>query len=92
MSIGCPFFPIYQEKMPIVMPIFKKHSALKPIFCQKNVHSLKKLYSHVILSQFFMKHALPSSPNLVNRTVNYVKTAVYFESDKSIGCPLSIFH
>ena len=46
-SIGCPFFPISHEKI----------SAVMPIFCQQNVHSLKTHCSYVhILSkknQFF---------------------------------------
>ena len=46
-------------------PFSKKHTALKTIFCQKNVHSLKNT---VLLNHFFkifMKNPLLSRPYLV---------------------------
>ena len=60
----CPFFPKFNEKLLLSCPysvkrrsFSKKHAALMPIFCQKNVHSLKKRYSRLIFfSFFFMKN------------------------------------
>ena len=74
-SIGCPFFPIFHEKIP----------ALMTIFCQKNVHSLKNkllsclyfvkksilsktLRSHVIFFQIFHEKPLLLCPYLVKKT------------------------
>ena len=62
-ALGCPFFPIFHEKMDALMPKFcqqnvhslKKDTAPMPIFCQKNVHSLKNTFSHVIFSNFSWK-------------------------------------
>ena len=50
-SIGCPFFPISHEKI----------SAVMPIFCQQNVHSLKTHCSYV--------HILSKKINSLNNKV-----------------------
>ena len=74
-SIGCPFFPIFYEKIIFLMPIFY----------QKNVHSLKNTMlscphfvkktsifsitqcSHVIFLKYFMKNPPVLCPYLVNK-------------------------
>ena len=99
-SIGCPFFPIFHEKIP----------ALMTIFCQKNVHSLKNkllsclyfvkksilsktLRSHVIFFSNFSWKTPAVMPIFGQKNVNSVKTTLYYGSKKSIGCPFfPIFH
>ena len=71
------FFPIFHNKINALMPILyqkyiyspKKHSALKLIFCQKNLHSLKNtvLSFHFCFQTFSWKKPLLSSPYLVKK-------------------------
>ena len=85
-----PFFSDLKKNAYCHAHIYK-HSALKPIFCQKNVHSLKKLYSHIILSQFSMKYSLPLSPYLVKKRKCCQNCSIFCA--RSIGCPsFPIFH
>ena len=93
------FFSIFSRKYRCcVMPIFdqkyayslkKKHSALKPISCQKTSFLSKTVLSCHLVS-IFHENSLPSSPYLV-KNINSVKTSVYFGSDKAIGCPFPGF-
>ena len=75
-SIGCPYFPIFQEKIIAFMPIFckkspffKKHTDVMPIFCRKNVHPLKNTVLPCHFFNFFMKKLLLSCPYLVKETL-----------------------
>ena len=71
-------------------PISKKHTALKSIFCQKNVHSLK---STVLLCHFFkifMKNPLLSRPYLVKKR-QFSQKYIIIWPNKSIGCPFFRF-
>jgi len=98
-SKGCPFSRIFKKisllSCPYFIkntPILKKNTVLsRPYFVKKNVHSLKKLYSHVILSQIFMKNSLPSCTYLVKKRI-FCRNCSMFGSDKSIGYPFPIFH
>ena len=75
--------PIYFQKKNVN---FLKKTALMPIFCRKNVHSFR---NNVLLCQFFQNfHQKPllSCPYLI-KNVNSIKTTLYYEPKKSIGCP-----
>ena len=60
-SIGCPFFSNFSRKnhcshiLSKKSPFSKKHTALMPIFCQKNVHSLKNNAPMSFFSNFSWK-------------------------------------
>ena len=58
-STGCPFFPILHEKI----------NALMPIFCQKNVHSLK---NHAALIPIFCQKNF-------NPLKNTVLSCIFFQ-------------
>ena len=68
-SIGCHFFPIFLVKI----------TSLMPIFCKKNVHSLKTYHSHApILSK-----KCPFSQN----TVLHVICINFFMRKPLLSCP-----
>ena len=57
--IGCPFFQFFTNKYQPACPHFVQNDAysqkarsLMPIFCQKNVHSLKNTVFHLIFDNF----------------------------------------
>ena len=82
-SLLCPYFVKKR-------PFSKKHTALKSIFCQKNVHSLKNT---VLLYHFFkiFMNPLLYCPYLVKKSS--ILSKLYYGPKKSIGCPfLPIFH
>ena len=60
LSLLCPYF--------VKKRIFsKKHTALKSIFCQKNVHSLKNTVLLCHFFKIFMKKTLLSRPYLIKK-------------------------
>ena len=91
-SIRCPFFPIFNDKITTLMPIF----------CQKNIKSLKNMLFScpcfinqtsilskrrcflVIFFKFFIKNPFLSGPYLVKKNVNSVKTTLYYRPKRSI--------
>ena len=60
LSLLCPYFVKKR-------PLSKKHTALKSIFCQKNVHSLKNTVLLCHFFKIFMKNPLLSRPYLVKK-------------------------
>ena len=61
LSLLCPYFVKKR-------PLSKKHTALKSIFCQKNVHSLKNTVLLCHFFKIFMTNPLLSRPYLVKKT------------------------
>ena len=81
------FYAILHEKINARMPIFyqkyvyslKKHTALKPIQCQNNFHSLNNI---VFLFHFFLifyEIATSVKPIIGQKIVNSGKTTLYYE-------------
>ena len=65
---------------------FKEQTALKSMFCQKNVHSVKNtLPCHFFL--VFYEKSPAVKPIFGKKTVGFVKITLYFGSKKLIGCP-----
>ena len=71
-------------------PISKKHTALKSIFCQKNVHSLKNTVLLCHFFKIFMKNPLLSRPYLVKKR-QFSQKYIIIWPNKSIGCPFFRF-
>ena len=70
----------------------KKHNAIMPIFCPKNVNSLKH---NALISFLLVFHGKPPAviPIFDQKNVNSVKTTVYYGPKMSIACPFfPIFH
>ena len=64
-----------------------------PIFCQKNVSSLKNIALMSFFFKFLMKNLYQHAHNW-SKNANSVKNILYYGPKDSIGCPffLSIFH
>ena len=95
-----PIFSLCQEKFNALIPIFsknspfcEKHVNLMPLFCRKNVHSLKTRYSRFIQFKFFMRKPPFFMHKIGQKNVNSVKITLYYGPKKLIGCPyfLSFF-
>ena len=74
-SKWCPIFPIFDEKLNALMPIFSEKTSIlykkkcsHPIFCQKNVSSLKNTLLPCYFFQIIHENPILSCPNLVKRT------------------------
>ena len=95
-----PFFPDFLLKnrcshTQFILKIrlfFKEQTALKSMFCQKNVHSVKNtLPCHFFL--VFYEKSPAFKPIFGKKNVGFVKITLYFGSKKLIGCPsFLIFH
>ena len=57
-----------------------------PLFCRKNVHSLKTLCSHFIFWIFVLKTPCCYA-HILSKKVNSVKTKRYYGPKKLIRCP-----
>ena len=68
----------------------KKHTALKSIFCQKNVISLKNTVLLCHFFKIFMKNPLLSRPYLVKKR-QFSQKYIIIWPNKSIGCPFFRF-
>ena len=82
-SLLCPYFVKKR-------PFSKKHTALKSIFCQKNVHSLKNTVLLCHFFKIFMKNPLLSRPYLVKKR-QFSQKYIIIWPNKSIGCPFFRF-
>ena len=82
-SLLCPYFVKKR-------PFSKKHNALKSIFCQKNVHSLKNTVLLCHFFKIFMKNPLLSRPYLVKKR-QFSQKYIIIWPNKSIGCPFFRF-
>ena len=82
----CPYFA---EKRPIR----KKHTFLKPICCQKKIPFSQKQCALMSFLQIFIERPPAVKALFGQKNVNFVKTTVYYEPKKSIGCHFfPIFH
>ena len=71
----------------------KKHIALMPIFCQKNVSSFKNTVLPYYFFQIFHKKPYAVMPKSAQKNVNSVKTTLSYWPKKSIGSSFfPIFH
>ena len=93
------FFQFFTKKLLLLCPYFvkkrpfsKKHTALMPIFCRKNVHPLKNTMLHVICIKFFMKKPLLFMPMFGQECVNSVKTTLYYWLKSQYGTFFSRFY
>ena len=77
-SLLCPYFVKKR-------PFSKKHTALKSIFCQKNVHALKNTVLLCHFFKIFMKNPLLSRPYLVKKR-QFSQKYIIIWPNKSIGC------
>ena len=68
--LSCPYFVKKR-------PFSQKHTALMPIFCQTNVHSLKNTVLSSHFFSFFIKNPLFPCPYLDQKNVNSVKTILH---------------
>ena len=85
-SVGCPFFPIFHEKIALLMLIFnqkyvyflKKTLLSSPYFLKKR--SFSQNYCALILRffKFFMKNLLLSSPYLVKKRQFYQNYTIFW--------------
>ena len=70
----------------------KKHTIVKPIFCEKNVPFSQKHCALVTFSQIFSWITPCCDAHIGSKNVNSLKITLYFWSKKSIRCPsFSIF-
>ena len=90
-----PIFSIFHEKFNALVPILRKnrsfcekHVNRMPIFCRKNVQSLKTRSSHFIRFKFFMKKPLAFMHKIGTRKRQFSQNYTLLWAKKVlIGCP-----
>ena len=84
--LSCPYFLKNVHSV-------KKHTAVKPIFCRKTSILSKTRCSHFICFKFSWKTPAVM-PIFGHKSLNSVKTTLYYRPKKSIGYPFffPIFH
>ena len=92
------FFPNFHDKILLSCPYFikkrpfsNKHTVLTPIFCQKNVHSLK----NSVLASFFSKVSwkTPAVMPIFDQQTSILSKLAYYMSQKSQwDAPFSNYH
>ena len=75
--------PIYFQKK---RPFSKKTLLSCPYFVEKTSILSETLCSYVNFFKIFIKNPLLSCPYLI-KNINSIKTTLYYEPKKSIGCP-----